>query len=64
MTTERERVLCISLTQQEWEAFTSRCPQPVEWLRQQILLQIGGQAPVDVTSVRADRIDSAFASRS
>lgn len=61
MTTERERVLCVTLTQQEWQAFISRCPQPVEWLRQQILAQIAAQAPADITPARMGRIDSVVA---
>ena len=38
--TQRERVLCVSLTDAEWQAFVERHPQPVDWLRQQILEQI------------------------
>ena len=64
MTSERERVLCISLTQEEWRAFISRCPQPVEWLRQQILQHIATQAPADITGARPDRIESPFLTRS
>jgi hypothetical protein len=40
MTTERERVICVSLSEQEWKAFVARHPQPVDWLRQQILAQL------------------------
>jgi hypothetical protein len=40
MTTERDRVICVSLTEAEWQAFVARCPQPVDWLRQQILSQL------------------------
>ena len=61
MTTERERVLCVTLTQQEWQAFISRCPQPVEWLRQQILEQIASQAPADQAPARVERNGSALA---
>jgi ribosomal protein L31E len=64
MTTERERVLCISLTQEEWHAFTSRCPQPVEWLRQQILQHIETKAPADVTVPRRERTESPYLKRS
>lgn len=63
MTSERERVLCITLTQEEWHAFVTRCPQPVEWLRQQILAHIATQTPADVTGVRLDRTGSSFQAR-
>ena len=33
---ERERVISIVLTEAEWQAFTSRHPQPVIWLRDRI----------------------------
>ena len=36
MTTERDRVISITLTEAEWQAFIARHPQPVDWLRDQI----------------------------
>ena len=36
MSPERERVISIVLTEAEWQAFTSRHPQPVLWLRDRI----------------------------
>ena len=36
MSPERERVISIVLTEAEWQAFTSRHPQPVLWLRDKI----------------------------
>ena len=36
MSTERDRVISITLTEAEWRAFTARHPQPVDWLREQI----------------------------
>lgn len=36
MSTERERVISIVLTETEWKAFISRHPQPVVWLRERI----------------------------
>jgi hypothetical protein len=42
MTTDRDRVICVSLTEAEWQAFIARHPQPVDWLRQQILGQLQG----------------------
>jgi hypothetical protein len=40
MTTERERVICVSLTDAEWRAFVARHPEQHHWLREQILGQI------------------------
>ncbi len=53
MTTERERVLCVSLSESEWKAFIARHPQPVDWLRQQILSQVAEARPstADVPAV-------------
>lgn len=47
MTTERDRVICVSLSEQEWQAFVARHPQPVDWIRQQILDQLQERQPAD-----------------
>lgn len=36
MSNERDRVICVSLTESEWQAFVAREPQPVQWLRDRI----------------------------
>ena len=36
MTSERERVISITLSEAEWQAFVARQPQPVNWLRERI----------------------------
>ena len=36
MGTERERVISITLSEAEWQAFVARHPQPVHWLRDRI----------------------------
>ncbi len=36
MGTERDRVISISLSEAEWQAFVARHPQPVHWLRDRI----------------------------
>jgi hypothetical protein len=36
MSTERERVISITLSESEWQAFVARQPQPVQWLRERI----------------------------
>jgi len=41
MTHERDRVISISLTEAEWQAFVARQPKPVDWLRAKILDEVG-----------------------
>jgi len=41
----RERVISISLNEQEWQAFVEKHPQPVHWLRERIQESIGS-API------------------
>jgi hypothetical protein len=36
MGTERDRVISITLTEAEWQAFVAAQPQPVNWLRERI----------------------------
>jgi hypothetical protein len=36
MTSERDRVISITLSEAEWQAFVARQPQPVNWLRERI----------------------------
>jgi hypothetical protein len=36
MSTERDRVISIVLSEAEWQAFVARHPQPVVWLRERI----------------------------
>jgi len=36
MGTERDRVISITLSEAEWQAFIARHPQPVHWLRDRI----------------------------
>ena len=46
MSNERERVISITLSESEWQAFVARQPQPVLWLREQIRAEAGtAQAP-------------------
>jgi hypothetical protein len=40
MSTERDRVISITLSEAEWQAFVARQPQPVDWLREQIRSQV------------------------
>ena len=41
MSNERERVISITLSEAEWQAFIVRQPQPVLWLREQIRAEAG-----------------------
>jgi len=43
MSNERERVISVTLTESEWQAFIARQPQPVLWLREQIRAEAGAQ---------------------
>jgi len=54
MNTDRDRVISISLSESEWQAFTARHPQPVNWLRDRILteLQAGQSAELPEAPVR------------
>ena len=54
MNTDRDRVISISLSESEWQAFTARHPQPVTWLRDRILteLQGGKSAELQEATVR------------
>jgi hypothetical protein len=40
MGNERDRVISITLSEAEWQAFVARQPQPVNWLREQIRSQV------------------------
>ena len=45
MSNERERVISITLSESEWQAFIARQPQPVIWLREQIRAEAGTAQP-------------------
>jgi hypothetical protein len=40
MSNERERVISVTLSESEWQAFVARQPQPVNWLRDQIRAEV------------------------
>lgn len=44
MGSERDRVISISLTEAEWQAFVARQPKPVDWLRARIMDEVGRSA--------------------
>ncbi len=41
MSTDRDRVISITLSDAEWRAFVARHPQPVDWLRDRIREETG-----------------------
>ncbi len=45
MSNERERVISVTLSEAEWQAFIARQPQPVTWLREQIRAEASTPAP-------------------
>ncbi len=44
METSRDRVISISLSEHDWQAFVQKHPQPVTWLRERIQESIGPEA--------------------
>jgi hypothetical protein len=43
MSNDRDRVISISLSESEWQAFVARQPQPVTWLRERIRDEVNEQ---------------------
>ena len=50
MSNERERVISITLSESEWQAFVARQPQPVMWLRERIRDEVGTPATQETKS--------------
>ncbi len=44
MGNERDRVISVTLSEAEWQAFVARQPQPVQWLRDRIREEMTAQA--------------------
>jgi hypothetical protein len=55
MSSERERVISISLTEAEWQAFVACQPSPVDWLRARILDEVGRQSRPPQHDLRLQR---------
>lgn len=53
MSNERERVISITLSEAEWQAFVARQPQPVSWLRDRIRDEVSPRPPENVQSKSA-----------
>ena len=52
MSDARDRVICVTLSEAEWQAFVARHPQPVSWLKERIRNEVG-LPPVDTTGTRS-----------
>jgi hypothetical protein len=53
MSNERERVISITLSEAEWQAFVARQPQPVNWIRDRIRDEVSPQPPAAETKSAA-----------
>ena len=53
MSNERDRVISITLSESEWQAFIARQPQPVLWLREQIRAVAGTEPAPQQTQTAA-----------
>ena len=49
MSNDRDRVISITLSEEEWQAFVARQPQPVLWLRERIRDEVEVKAPAQQT---------------
>lgn len=54
MNIERDRVISISLSEAEWQAFVARQPKPVEWIRARILDEVASSSPPGVQTHSSD----------
>jgi hypothetical protein len=48
---DRDRVISISLSESEWQAFVARQPQPVHWLRERIRDEVINAQPKENKNV-------------
>lgn len=56
MSKGRDRVVCVPLSEAEWTAFITQQPDPVDWLRRQILSHVDARdLPTPQDLVRRDR---------
>ena len=54
MSTERDRVISINLSEAEWRAFVARQPQPVDWIRAQIRSEVERLQQEAIRSAQSD----------
>jgi len=53
MSNDRDRVISVTLTEAEWQAFIARHPQPVVWLRERIRDEVKMKTPPQPTQSAA-----------
>jgi hypothetical protein len=53
MSNDRDRVISITLSEEEWQAFVARQPQPVMWLRERIRDEVEEKVPAPQTESAA-----------
>lgn len=64
MTKGRDRVVCVPLSEDEWAALVQKYPDPVEWIRGQILAHLDGQdLPKPQAPVKAGPPSQPFSTR-
>ena len=61
MTTDREHVISIVLSNEDWQAFIRVQPEPVEWLRERIREQVGRAAISEFVPSLADEASTTSA---
>jgi hypothetical protein len=55
MSTDRDRVISISLTEAEWQAFIALQPKPVDWIRARILDELQANTAVPERTAKDSR---------
>jgi hypothetical protein len=58
MSSERDRVISINLTEAEWQAFVACQPRPVDWLRARILDEVARESRPAQQDSAPERRDS------
>jgi hypothetical protein len=59
MSNERDRVISITLSEAEWQAFVARQPQPVTWLRDRIRDEVRDEDRGEVRAAATERQSAA-----
>jgi len=61
MTTSREHVISIVLSDEDWQAFIRVQPEPVEWLRERIKETVSGAISESFVASLADEANTTSA---
>jgi hypothetical protein len=54
VSTERDRIISVTLSEAEWQAFIARQPQPVQWLQQRVREEVR-EAAREAAPARTER---------